>query len=506
MWPIKEAERILKQHNGVDKIILSTGFGPSGMPHIGTFCEVFRTNCVAKALRNIDSSLQIEIIVVSDDMDGLRKIPSNIVNSDLLKNSIDMPISSIPDPTGQHESYGKYINSCLIGFLDKFDFEYRFVSASECYKSGLYNEKLLLALQKYDEIMKVMLPTLGEERQRTYSPFMPICPRTGKVLQVKLESVNIKSGTITYIDPETRENVEISVINGNCKLQWKPDWGMRWAALGVDYEMHGKDLSPSAVISSKICRLLNGSVPILYKYEMFLDQDGKKISKSSGNGLSIESWLKYAPVESMGLYMLNNPNRAKRIHFDIIPKSVDDYIALLRCSKDFYNPEFSLFYLHLKEPKHTSPVSFTLLLNLASACNPENKNVLLGFIDKNIDKEISYSRDFLNKLVDFVMVYYTDIIKPNKVYKKPSDLDKKALSELASRLSNLSDFSEKSVQNLIFDVGKVYYKKEEISLWFKSLYQVLLGQDSGPKFGSFVVLYGVEETVNLITDILNTNM
>ncbi len=494
-WPFVEAQKLLDKSPNKKEFIFETGYGPSGLPHIGTFGEVARTTMVINALKTLSPGVKAKLIAFSDDMDGLRKVPDNIPNMQHFVQYIGKPLTSIPDPFDTHTSYGEHMNSKLCQFLDLFEFEYEFKSSTQCYKTGIFNEKLLLLLHKYDKIMKIMLPSLREERKKTYSPFLPLCPETNNILQVPV-TINVENETISYKN-ENGNFITSKVTDGNCKLQWKPDWGMRWAALRIDYEMHGKDLTPSASLSSKICSILNGKVPQTFVYEFFLDADGKKISKSKGNGLTIEEWLKYAPKESISMYMFQNPQRAKRLYFDVIPKAVDEYLSFTKSYDG--NNDNPAWHIHSGNvPKiNTENINFNLLLHLASACNPENKEILWGFIKKYNSNITPKTHAIIDKLVSYAINYYGDFVKKNKNYKIPNEKEKLALLGLKKALELLSHgVHADEIQQLVFDVGKKYYNKA--ADWFKVLYSVLLGQEQGPKMGSFITLYGVNETIKLI--------
>ena len=500
-WPFIEAQRLLDALPDKEEYIFETGYGPSGFPHIGTFGEVARTTMVMRAMRALKPGITTKLIAFSDDMDGLRKVPDNIPHTKEFLQYIDKPLTSIPDPFGTHASYGQHMNAKLCKFLDLFEFTYEFKSATDCYKAGLFDEKLLLLLKNYDRIMKIMLPSLGKERQESYSPFLPVCPETGKVLQVPVTNIDVEAGTITYKNT-TNMLVTTPVTGGNCKLQWKPDWGMRWAALGVDYEMHGKDLTPSAKLSTQICSILSEKTPQLFVYEFFLDEEGKKISKSKGNGLSIEEWLDYAPKESLSLYMFQNPHRAKRLYFDIIPKAVDEYCSFVQSYQgDRDNPAW---HIHGDDvPKvDNAGITFNLLLNLASVCNPENTSVLWGFI-KSYNSEVTpQTHPMLDEMAIHAVKYYHNFIRPKKNYIIPTDNEKKIFLELRQSLSTLArNTTADQLQNCIFAVGKKYYEK--MGDWFKVLYGVLLGQEQGPRMGSFIALYGVDKTIELIDEKIN---
>ncbi|AHC39219.1 lysine--tRNA ligase [Ehrlichia muris] len=502
-WPFQEAEKILKKFGENTEIIFETGYGPSGLPHIGTFGEVLRTTAIMNALRKICPNITTKIIVVSDDMDGLRKIPDNIPNKDMIAAHLGKPLTMIPDPFCACKSYGHHMNMLLCKFLDLFNFEYEFKSATECYRNGLYDEKLLLLLKNYDEVMDVMLPTLGGERQKTYSPFLPICPKTSKVLQVPIIDIDIALGTISYKD-EDGEIVQIPVTGGTCKLQWKPDWGMRWSALNIKYEAYGKDLQPSAELSSKICEILGSTPPVLFCYELFLDKEGRKISKSKGNGISIEDWLSYAPAESLALYILQNPKKAKKLYFDVIPRSMDDYLYLVDDYHNNVSCDNPVWHIHNGNVPLIDifGLSFSLLLNLASACNAENSEVLWGFIKNYKGNNDLQDNKILSQLVDFSVKYYHDFVKPHKIYKIPDHDERIILDELRNMLNDFPEnITPEEIQSNVFSLMKKYCFNDLRSC-FQSFYEILLGQSHGPRLGSFIKLYGVNNTVDLIDQAL----
>src|SRR5882672_8180193 len=378
-WPFEEARKIvarLKKHPK-DEVIFETGYGPSGLPHIGTFGEVARTTMVRHAFRVLtDDKIKTRLIAFSDDMDGLRKVPDNVPNKEMLTQHLGKPLTKVPDPFGTHPSFGEHNNARLRAFLDTFGFEYEFMSSTQCYKSGLFDATLLKVLERFDSVMNIMLPSLREERAQTYSPFLPIDPKSGIVLQVPVLSHDAKRGTITYEEPETQERFSVPVTGGRCKLQWKPDWAMRWVALGIDYEMAGKDLIDSVKLSGEICRALGAVPPEGFNYELFLDEKGQKISKSKGNGLTIDEWLRYASPESLSLFMYREPKSAKRLYFDVIPRNVDDYQQFLDGfprqdpKQQLANPVWHIHAGH--PPKSDMPVTFQMLLTLVSSSNAEN--------------------------------------------------------------------------------------------------------------------------------------
>ncbi len=487
-------------------VIFETGYGPSGLPHIGTFGEVVRTTMVRHAFEALTAgAYRTRLICVSDDMDGMRKVPENLPNQDMLKGYLQKPLTDVPDPFGTHASYGAHMNARLKSFLDSFGFEYEFASATDLYKSGAYDAMLVRAAGCYDAIMKVMLPTLGDERRETYSPFLPVSPTTGRVLYVPMKAVDAKAGTVTFAD-EDGSDVTLPVTGGHVKLQWKPDFGMRWAALGVDFEMFGKDHQANAPIYSKICRILGAEPPLQFVYELFLDDKGEKISKSKGNGISVEQWLAYAPQESLALFQFQKPKTAKRLYFDVIPKAVDEYLTFLE-KYPSETPEAQLenpvWHIHGgKPPAETSPVSFAMLLNLVSAANAGTKDVLWGFIQREAPDATLQNSPLLDRLVGYALAYYADFVKPAKVFREPTGKERAALEDLARRLEDYDGALDgESLQTMVFAVG-TEHAFEPLRDWFKAIYEVCLGQSQGPRFGGFIALYGVKETAELIREAL----
>jgi lysyl-tRNA synthetase class 1 len=503
-WPIMEARQLIKKRKKFfekkGKITLQTGYGPSGLPHIGTFAEVARTTMIVNALNHL-LDIPTEIITFSDDMDGLRKIPENIPNKELLEKNLHKPLTSVPDPFSKFKSFGEHNNEMLKNFLDKFNFKYTFRSSTETYKKGTFNEALLLVLEKYEKIMEIILPTLGKERQKTYSPFLPICKDTGQVLEVPILEVKKREGKIIY--NKDNKKVETEIINGNCKLQWKVDWAMRWYAFDVDYEMYGKDLIESAILSSKICRVLGKESPNGFAYELFLDERGEKISKSKGNGITIEQWLKYASPESLSLFMYQNPKRAKKLYADIVPKAVDEYLSLI----DKFNEQDQkskllnpVWHIHNgKPPKEKSIMPFSVLLNLVGTSNATDKNILWKFI-KKYKKNINISEHpIFDNLVEYALKYFNDIVKPNKKYRKPNEKEKIALKDLVKKLQECPDQTQpEEIQTIIYSVGKDNGYETNLREWFKAIYEIIFGDQDGPRMGFFISFFGIKETIDLI--------
>lgn len=506
-WPFIEARRILQKINNQTPkkgfVLFETGYGPSGLPHIGTFGEVVRTCFVKKAFEILAPQIPTKLVCISDDIDGLRKVPENLPNQDLIRANLGKPLTAVPDPFGTHNSFGEHMNSRLQKFLDSFDFDYEFISATVKYKGGEFDSTMLRVLEKYEEIMALMLPSLGAERQQTYSPFMPIDIESGKVIDKGVIGVDKKKGTVKYKDENGIEK-EVPVTGGNCKLQWKVDFGARWYSFDVDYEIYGKDHLPNEPIYRKICQILGGKPPVNFTYEMFLSEDGAKISKSSGNGISVDDWLKYAPAESLALYMFQKPKTAKRLYFDVIPKAMDEYLAFLDSywrqepAAQLDNPAFYIHFGEVPSPKF-SGLNYSLLLNLASACNPENDKILWGFISKYQAGLTPETSPLLAKMVHCSINYYNDFIKAHKTFRAPNANEKAALLDLKNHLEKIDEQTSASdIQTEVFTIGKKFGYEQNMKDWFSALYQILLGQEQGPRIGSFIALYGTKNFAQLI--------
>jgi lysyl-tRNA synthetase class 1 len=501
-WPFREAERVAERlsRTGKKSALFETGYGPSGLPHIGTFGEVARTSWVRRAFFEL-TGLPSRLLAFSDDMDALRKIPDNVPNRETLREFIGKPLSQVPDPFGTHSSFGAHNNARLRAFLDSFGFDYEFASSSEYYFAGRFDDALLHVLAHHEAIIEIIKPTLGPERRASYAPILPIHPRTGIVMQVPIERVDVESGSVTWTDPASGTRYETEVTGGSAKLQWKADWAMRWYALDVDYEMSGKDLIDSVKLSSAIVRALGKAPPECLTYELFLDENSQKISKSKGNGLSVEQWLKYAPPESLGQFMYHAPQRAKRLFFDVIPRAADDYInnvaALRRTNDPHGNPAWHILG-GVVPAQDASPISFTMLLNLASVINADSPEMLWDYIRAYLPDASPAAYPFLARLVDYAVVYYRDFVAAAKQYRAPSAAERMALADLAARLRALpAGTGAGDIQDVVYAVGKDQ-KFAPLKAWFDCLYQVLLGQTEGPRFGGFVALYGIERTIALI--------
>ena len=544
-WPFEEARKIVARlkKRPKDAVVFETGYGPSGLPHIGTFGEVARTSMVRHAFRVLtDDKVKTRLLAFSDDMDGLRKVPDNVPNKDMLNLYVEeadademitrnpTPLTSTPDPFGTHDSFGAHNNARLRAFLDQFGFDYEFLSATETYRSGAFDQTLIKFLRKYSEVKAIMDKSLRERRRRTYCPFLPLVTRHDDQLgkerlqvlhQLKLVEAYPDKGAALFQELTTSAEpigrpFEHQITGGRCKLQWKPDWAMRWIALGVDYEMAGKDLIDSVKLSGEICRALGATPPEGFIYELFLDETGQKISKSRGNGLTIEEWLRYASPESLSLFMYREPKAAKRLYFDVIPRHVDEYGHYLDAyerqdaRQRLANP---VWHIHSGQPpKADMPVSFTMLLTLVSSSNAENAETLWGFIRRYRPGVTPHSHPQLDVLVGYAIHYFRDFVLPAKRFRQPTEAERSALVALRDELSQLpADAGPAEIQDVVYEVGrrepfldqtgKIKTKdgKPGVSLdWFNMLYQVLLGQEKGPRFGSFVAVYGIENTVGMI--------
>jgi lysyl-tRNA synthetase, class I len=534
-WPFEEARKIIARIGGVDEaealgreVVFETGYGPSGLPHIGTFAEVARTSMVRHAFRVMTSDrIKTRLIAFSDDMDGLRKVPENIPNKDMVKGHLGKPLTEIPDPFGTHASFAAHNNARLRAFLDRFGFDYEFMSSTETYRSGRFDETLLLTLARFDEVMAIMLPSFRAERAQSYSPFLPVHPVTRVVMQVPIEEWDVGRGMIVWRDPANGERFETKVTGGNAKLQWKPDWAMRWAALGVDYEMSGKDLIDSVKLSAEICRALGAEPPEGFSYELFLDENGKKISKSIGNGLTIDEWLSYGTPESLKLFMYQNPRAAKRLYFDVIPRQVDDYLSFRSKYEEqgieerLRNP---VWHIHAGSPAGSAKTSaktssnslvrgldYAMLLNLVSASNSSDRDTLWGFINRYAPGVDAKTRPEIDELVGLAIRYYEDFVRPAKRFKAASEAERSALVDLDAALAALPrDADAATIQAAVYEVGRAHFPDSSgktktpdgrpgvSQAFFQSLYRILLGQERGPRFGSFVEIYGIAETRTLI--------
>jgi lysyl-tRNA synthetase class 1 len=503
-WPFVEAKKMLRERKSFiekkGKITLQTGYGPSGLPHIGTFGEVARTSMMVNALNQL-TDLPTEIITFSDDMDGLRKVPENVPNQKLLNDNLHKPLTQVPDPFEKFNSFGEHNNEMLKNFLDSFKFKYNFQSSTALYNGGFFNPTLKIILDNYEGIMNIIIPTLGKERQKTYCPFLPICPDTGHVLEIPLLEIDKEKSRIIF--DNKGKKLEASILDGNCKLQWKVDWAMRWYALDIDFEMYGKDLIESAILSTKIINLIGKKNPSGFAYELFLDEKGEKISKSKGNGITIDQWLNYASPESLSLYMYQNPKRAKKLYNEIVPKAVDDYLDCIEKSKKqnelqlLMNPVWHVHNGNI--PNEDVIMTFSMLLNLVETSNADSKELLWKFVKKYKPDINEKKFPIFDGLVGYAIKYFNDVIKAQKKYKSPSENEKLALQALVKTLEKCTDeMSPEDIQTLIYSTGKENGYVENLRDWFKLIYEVVFGDENGPRMGFFISFFGVKETKELL--------
>ncbi len=507
-WPLEEARKLSARYpKGFPAagVVFETGYGPSGLPHVGTFGEVVRTTMVRRAFELLHPGVPTRLIAFSDDMDGMRKVPPHLPEQAMLKANLDLPLTSVPDPFGTHQSFGHHNNARLRAFLDGFGFDYEFLSSTDCYRSGRFDATLRLVLARYDAILAVMLPTLGAERQATYSPFLPICPRTGKVLQVPITARDEAAGTVSYADPASGETMTVPVTGGHCKLQWKVDWAMRWVALGVDYEMAGKDLIDSVQLSSKITRVLGAKPPEGFNYELFLDEAGAKISKTKGNGLTIEEWLRYAPPESLAFYMFQNPRAAKKLYLGVVPKAMDEYFQFVAAypgqgwKERLGNPAF---HVHGgPPPAYAPPVSFALLLNLVAVSGASDAAMLGAYLKRYAPQCDPEGDTRLRALIDAAIAFHADHVAPTVKRRAPDEREAAALAELEAWLGANPEADAEAIQFEVYEAGK-RHGFEPLRSWFQALYEVLLGSSQGPRMGTFFALYGAENSRRLIASAL----
>jgi len=514
-WPFEEARKLLKRFPdgkpGGAPVLFETGYGPSGLPHIGTFQEVLRTTLVRRAYEVLSGGAPTRLVAFSDDMDGLRKVPDNIPNQGLLTAYLGHPLTRIPDPFGKYESFAHHNNAMLREFLDRFGFDYEFVSASDRYNSGQFDEALKGVLRNWQAILDIMLPTLREERRQTYSPVLPVSPKTHQVLQVPCEVVDAEAGIIRFEDHG--DMVESCIFGGNSKLQWKVDWAMRWVALGVDYEMCGKDLTDSVRESGRITRALGGTPPEGMIYELFLDEEGQKISKSKGNGLTIEEWLTYGSEESLGLFLYREPKSAKSLHVGIIPKNVDEYwqfrekLPSQPIEQQLGNPVWHLLRANggTGGDGDRLPVTYGLLLNLVGVLGAgASREQVWSYLDNYVENADPAAHPELDKLVATALAYNRDFIAPTLQRRKPETGEAAALATLDEELAMASeDATAEELQNMVYEIGKdPHFGFEQLRDWFKCLYETLLGSSQGPRMGSFIALYGIANTRKLIAEAL----
>ena len=505
-WPFQEARSLIKRLARIEKdgakdtVTFQTGYGPSGLPHIGTFGEVARTTMVRRAFEAL-TGRTTQLVCFSDDMDGMRKVPPTVPDPSALEPYLEVPLSRVPDPWGTHDSFAAHNNARLRDFLDRFGFDYRFVSATAAYEAGRMDPAMMAVLKHYDEVLDIILPSLGEARRATYSPILPISPSTGRVLYVPLLERDAESGTIVFED-EDGSRVETDVRGGAAKLQWKADWAGRWYALGVDYEMSGEDLTEAARLSQRIVRALGAEPPAGFHYQLFLDEEGRKISKTKGNGLSVEEWLRYAEPETLALFNFQSPKKAKKLYWGVIPKTADELrshtekFAAQDGAKALDNPAWHVFGGAV--PTAIPAVPFTLLLNIVDAGGIGDEDVLRGMVRKYRPEASDAEFAATEPLIGHAIRYYRDFVAPKKDYRAPTDQERAALARMADAYAAMEDgLDEDAYQTAAFDAAKAE-GMTDLRGWFRSIYEVVFGSSEGPRMGPFVRLYGAADTAALI--------
>lgn len=520
-WPHNEAERVALRLHDTDKTaVFETGYGPSGLPHIGTFAEVVRTSYVIKAFRFNYPKRAYKLIVFSDDMDGLRSLPENVPNHALLQEHLGAPLSSLPDPFGKESSYAAFMNGRLKHFLDYYGFEYLFESSTNCYHTGVFNTALKRVMDNHEAIRNLFIKTISPDKRATWSPFFPICEHCGKIYTTSVLNIHPETYEITYrCDRDEKayrscgHEGRVSILNGKVKMGWKVDWAMRWYTFGVDYEMHGKDLLDSASLSSKICSILGATPPLTYKYELFLDENAAKISKKIGNGISMEQWQSFAPVGSLLYFLLDEPNRARKMGMPILPRLVDNYITALK-NETAEEPGSALWFVDSLQHHHDASdidktdISYSLLVNVAENLGSDDAELLYDYA-RRYDATVEENAEFFRPLCHHVLAYIKDTNsrRPGTVLGQlpPGDYFS-ALQSLSVDLDALADansFRGEMLQNLVFAVGRKHGL--EPGNWFRFLYETLLGKTQGPRLGSFFAMLGPDKVRALLHKAINSS-
>ena len=505
-WPFIEAQRIIDRLGKIGKtsVTAETGYGPSGLPHIGTFGEVARTSFVLQALKTLAPRIDSRIIAFSDDMDGLREVPRNLPNAEMLKEHLGKPLTSIPDPFGKEKSFAHYMNHRLREFLDSFGFEYTFASSTEQYASGVFDEGLRRVMAHYEPISELFKATIAEEKRAAWSPFFPVCENCGRVYSTRVTALDRDNFTVSYACDAPLSGKyaacghigTASILSGGCKLGWKVDWALRWYSLGIDYEMHGEDLLESARLSSKIVKIIGGEPPELFKYELFLDEKGKKISKKIGNGISIEQWLRFAPVDSLLYIMYMKPQQAKKMGLTILPEIVDQYLELV-AGYDGAEDSPVPFITRLSKGGHADKlgsqkiVTYSLIIELILALNHDDPRMVRDYLLK-YQPDIAGNVAYYESLIVNALAYYREVLLPGRTAESADhQLDAAIVvlrDELARRAAAGTEPDADELQTAVFQVAKD--RDVKMKDWFRTLYRVFLGQSQGPRIGSFIALLG----------------
>ncbi len=510
-WPFVESRRILDrlERLGKSSVTAETGYGPSGLPHIGTFGEVARTSFVLQALATVAPKVESRIIAFSDDMDGLRDVPKNLPNGQMLTSHLGKPLTAIPDPFGQEKSFAHYMNHRLRDFLDSYGFRYQFASSTESYASGVFDEGLRRIMGNYDAIRDLFTATIAEEKRAAWSPFFPICESCGRVYSTRVTELDTKGFRVAYACDaplagkygSCGHTGSTSVLGGTCKVGWKVDWALRWFSLGIDYEMHGEDLLDSARLSSKIVKILGGEPPELFKYELFLDEKGKKISKKIGNGISLEQWLRFAPVDSLLYIMYVKPQQAKKMGLPILPEILDQYLELVAeydGAEDSPVPFISRLShgAHAGKLEGQKTITYSLILELILALNQDDPRIVRDYLLK-YQPAIAGNVAYYEELIKDALAYYREVLLPSRKAEPADHLMDDTLRALRDELARLEAAGTApdadALQTMAFQLAKD--RDVKMKDWFRALYRVFLGQSQGPRIGSFIALLGYKDCI-----------
>jgi lysyl-tRNA synthetase class 1 len=513
LWPREEARRLAERVAAYEPerpVIFQSGFGPSGLPHLGTMAEILRPSFVRKAFHLIEPARPSRLIVFIDDLDGLRKVPENVPNRESVEQYLGMPVAKIPDPFGCCASFADHMVGLLGGFLAPVEVEYELMRAAEMYSSGRFDEGLKLILEKHEEIIAIIAPTLREENRAGWSPFMPICPKCGQVVERAVTAYHAERASVEFTceksaggRPGCGFSGEQSVLGGMAKVQWKVDWALRWYVLKVDYELYGKDLTDSARLSGQILRVMGGRPPLGFPFEMFLDEEGRKVSKSVGRGVTVEQWTRYAPIEVLKFFLLLNPRRARKLFLEAIPQYVDEYLDAVReyaaASEEQRRESMLEFVIQSTTPRRfNSALSFGLMMNLVAALGSSDSDFIWKYLVR-YDASIGGEPDteaMGRRLMQCALNFYRDFIEPTKKLYTPSDAERAQLKTLDAYLRENQDASAEDIEKKIYDLGRENYEKP--GKIFPLLYRSILGQERGPRLGAFIRLATPARIIELL--------
>ena len=524
LWPYEEARKVAERvarYEAGRPAIFQSGFGPSGMPHLGTMAELLRPSYVRKAFERLAQSGSIEparparLIVFIDDMDGLRKVPENIPNRETTSFHLGEPVSRIPDPFGDcHPSFSEHMLSLLEKFLAPVEIEFELIKSTEMYGSGQFDEALKLILARHQQIIEIIAPTLREENRAGWSPVMPVCPSCGQVNSTLVTGYHPERASVEF---SCEKNIggskscgfkgEQSVLGGKAKVGWKVDWALRWYALKVDYELYGKDLIDSARLSGQILKVLGGKPPLGFPFEMFLDEEGHKVSKSVGRGVTVDQWTRYAPIEVLKYFLLVNPRRARKLFLEAIPQYVDDYLDALRAyaaapENERGNLPIDLVIQRTTPRRFDSELTFGMIMNLVSALGTGDRDLIWNYLT-GYDPRIAGNPDterMGKTLMECALNVYADFIEPTKKRYLPEANERDQLRALMEFLVGNSGATAEEIEKKIYDLGRENYDKP--GKIFPLLYRVLLGQERGPRLGAFIKLATPQRMIEILNNSL----